>query len=133
MTAPADPTKPGSGRDWLNHAASDLRFARLGLADPDVMRNQVAFHAQQAAEKSLKAVLVDQSLRFPRTHDLAALVEMLQLAGVPLPATIQIEALTPFAVETRYPGVFAQVTTQEAGAAIDSATAVFEWASQFIK
>jgi HEPN domain-containing protein len=54
---------PGSGRDWLAHAASDLRFAQLGLADPDVMRNQIAFHAQQAAEKSLEAVLVERSLR----------------------------------------------------------------------
>ena len=56
MTAPSDNVTPGSGRDWLRHAASDLRFARLGLADADVMRNQVAFHAQQAAEKSLKLV-----------------------------------------------------------------------------
>lgn len=132
MTTPADNTKPGSGRDWLRHAASDIHFAKLGLADPDVMRNQVAFHAQQAAEKALKAVLVERSLRFPRTHDLAALVEMIQLAGLSLPASMQVEALTPFAVETRYPGAFAQVTTAEADAAIRSAEAVFEWASQIV-
>ena len=133
MTMPADNVTPGSGRDWLRHAASDLRFARLGLADTDVMRNQVAFHAQQAAEKSLKAVLVEHSLRFPKTHDLEALVEMVQLAGMSLPAAVQIESLTPFAVETRYPGVFSQVSTAEAESAICSAEIVFEWARDLVK
>lgn len=133
MTAPNDNMTPGSGRDWLRHAASDLRFARLGLMDMDVLRNQVAFHAQQAAEKSLKAVLVDRALRFPNTHDLEALVEIVQLAGLSLPVAIQIESLTPFAVETRYPGVFSQVSTAEAENAIRSAEVLFDWARGVVK
>lgn len=133
MTTPADNVTPGGGRDWLRHAASDLRFAGLGLADPDVMRNQVAFHAQQAAEKSLKAVLIHHAIRSPKTHDLEALVEMIQLAGFNLPASVQIESLTPFAVETRYPGVFSQVSTAEAESAIESAEAVFKWANGLVR
>jgi HEPN domain-containing protein len=105
----------------------------LGLADPDVMRNQVAFHAQQAAEKSLKSVLVEYSVRFPKTHDLEALVEMAQLAGISLPDSVQVESLTPFAVETRYPGIFSQVSTAEAESAILTAEAVFGWAGGLVR
>ena len=45
-----------------------------------MLRNQLAFHAQQAAEKALKAVLIERAVRFPRTHDLEALTELVRLA-----------------------------------------------------
>jgi hypothetical protein len=63
---------------------------------------------------------------------LAALVEVIQLAGISPPTGVQIDALTPFAVETRSPGVFSQLTTAEAEAAIAAAQAVFDWASALI-
>jgi len=132
MSGPANPPA-GSPQDWLRHAASDLHLAGLALPDPEVLRNQVAFHAQQAAEKSLKAVLVARSIHFPRTHDLEALIEMIQLAGIVWPfAVSEIAALTPFAVETRYPGGLGQVTDTEARDAVDGARRVLEWSRGII-
>ena len=129
MSAPANPPPSGSPNDWLRHAASDLHLAGIALPDPEVMRNQNAFHGQQAAEKSLKAVLVARKIHFPRTHDLEALIEMIQLSGLTWPfAPAEIEALTPFAVETRYPGGLAQVTATEAEEAVLAARRVVEWA-----
>ena len=129
MSAPVNPPAFGSPEDWLRHAASDLHLAGIALPDAEVLRNQVAFHAQQAAEKSLKAVLVARKIHFPRTHDLEALIEMIQLAGLTWPfAPAEIESLTPFAVETRYPGGFAQVTNSEAEEAIHAARCVLKWA-----
>jgi hypothetical protein len=52
MSNPPSPA-PGSPQEWLEHARSDLKYARLGESDPDVLPNQAAFHAQQAAEKAL--------------------------------------------------------------------------------
>lgn len=134
MMPPNELPAPGSGRDWLRHAASDLRLASLGLADQDVLPNQTAFHAQQAAEKSLKAVLVGRGIHFPRTHDLEGLIEMIQAAGISWPlASQQIDVLTPFAVETRYPGGLGQISSAECEAAINSAEAVFDWASREVE
>ena|SRR5271165_5520712 len=48
----------GDAAEWLLHAESDLTYAKLGQVQPAILRNQVAFHAEQAAEKAFKAVLV---------------------------------------------------------------------------
>ena len=42
----------GSPAQWITHAESDLRLGRLGADDRAVLREQVCFHAQQAAEKA---------------------------------------------------------------------------------
>lgn len=64
----------------------------------------VGFHAQQAAEKALKALLRHQ-VKFGKTHNMT---ELLQLAEPIAPGIRQqladATALTPFAVDVRYPG-----------------------------
>lgn len=61
------------------------------------------FHAQQAAEKSIKAVLVLHGIEFRRTHDLLALASLLADKSVALPVTDDwLIRLTPYAVEFRY-------------------------------
>jgi|GEM_PF-208230 len=130
MTPPANPP-PGGPHDWLRHAESDLHLARLGKDDPDVMRNQLAFHAQQAAEKAIKGVLLRHAVRFPRTHDLEALTELARLAKLSWPfAEDEIDALTPYAVETRYPGGYAEITKLELESAIGVAERVVRWAKE---
>ena len=65
------------------------------------------FHAQQAAEKWLKAFVAYHNVPFPHTHNLAKLVEA--CAGID-PAfrllTPTVAPLTPFAVELRYDDAF---------------------------
>lgn len=56
---------PGSPDEWLSHAKSDLRLASLAAEDELVRREQVCFHAQQAAEKAIKAVLLSREIEFP--------------------------------------------------------------------
>lgn len=48
---------PNVPQIWLDHATSDLALVRLGLGSKDVLPEQICFHAQQAVEKALKAVL----------------------------------------------------------------------------
>jgi HEPN domain-containing protein len=88
-------------RSWLRKAGSDITAAdatlRAGALDA------ACFHAQQAAEKYLKAFLNNAGVRFPFTHNLTKLVEI--CAGVDSSfATIAptVEPLTPYAVELRY-------------------------------
>ncbi|MGB9610524.1 MAG: HEPN domain-containing protein [Bryobacteraceae bacterium] len=76
---------PGSPEQWLESAASDLRLARLASQHRGVRREQICFHAQQAAEKALKAVLLFQEMEFPFTHDLEELLRLAEGRG-PEPA-----------------------------------------------
>ena len=75
-------------RGWLRRAKSDLVTARSALAGRDLVDPWVAsFHAQQAAEKCLKAALIMEQIRFPRTHELELLRSLLP-AGWDLPVRI---------------------------------------------
>ena len=62
-----------------------------------------AFHAQQAIEKLLKALLAELGLDYPRTHDLNRLRAQLEAAGEQLPALpLDLSEVTPFATVWRY-------------------------------
>ncbi len=60
----------------LRKAASDLLAARALARDTDQQDDVVGFHAQQAVEKSLKAVLAVRGFEIPRTHDLDLLTRL---------------------------------------------------------
>ena len=65
---------------------------------------QICFHAQQAAEKALKAVLLFHKIDFVWTHDITELTDIFEEAGITLPEDFQDAGeLTPYAVESRYP------------------------------
>jgi len=119
----------GDAAEWLLYAESDLRYAALGRGEPAILQNQVAFHAQQAAEKALKAVLVHASVEFPRTHDLQNLLTLIRDRRIFVqPELEQVPALTRFAVESRYPGDVESVTPHEVAHAIAMAEKTITWA-----
>lgn len=65
----------------------------------------VAFHAQQAAEKALKALLVRHGVRFDKTHDIGTLLAQADPVAPGLAQTLrEAEELTAHAVASRYPG-----------------------------
>ena len=63
----------------------------------------VCFHAQQAAEKCLKALLAFQARPFPKTHDLTVLVGLSALDLGIQPADDDLVELSHLAVAPRYP------------------------------
>jgi len=66
-------------------------------------RIDATFHAQQAVEKCLKAVMSVHKIRFDRTHDLERLTEQLAVNGFPPPFNAQeLGRLNPYAVTFRY-------------------------------
>ena len=77
-----------------------LRLLRESGQAPEEM---MGFHAQQACEKLIKAVLVMHGVVFERTHDLAALAALCDAHGVPAPADRNaLRILNNFAVRFRY-------------------------------
>lgn len=73
---PPEVYAPGSPADWLRHAYSDLALAGITPL-PQVLLEQLCFHAQQAAEKALKGILVACNVAVPRTHNLRTLFDLL--------------------------------------------------------
>lgn len=125
---------PGSPEEWVEHAKSDLRMAQLAAKDKFVLPEQSCFHAQQAAEKAIKAALLLRGIGFPLTHDIEELLELAENGGIALPDVIKDASfLTPFAVETRYPGTWHEVTEEDLTAALKMAKTTLAWAEELIK
>jgi HEPN domain-containing protein len=123
----------GIPAQWITHAESDLRLGRLGADDPAVLREQVCFHAQQAAEKALKAVLLSREIEFPYTHDIKGLLKIAETNGVAIPPAIkQASLLTPYAVETRYPGDWMDITGSDVQEALQIAEHTILWAKNIL-
>ncbi|MBI4327176.1 MAG: HEPN domain-containing protein [Chloroflexi bacterium] len=123
----------GDAQDWLAHAEADLHYAKLGQNDPGTLENLVAFHAQQAVEKALKAVLVQYQVEFPKTHDLEQLLVLIKSAGLTWPPEMdKAKEFTPFAIQSRYPGFDDPLARAEVDEAIAVSEKVLEWAKQEI-
>ncbi len=86
---------------WLGFALGDLGAAR-SQSGRRVRPRIVAFHAQQAAEKAIKAILTSTRTDFPKTHDLARLMDLLP-ANPPVPTSADdLEWLSYFGTAGRY-------------------------------
>jgi HEPN domain-containing protein len=128
---PAKHLEPGSPGEWLARAKGDLALARQPLPE-DAFYEDLCFHAQQAAEKAIKAVLIHLKTPFPKTHNLEAVMDLLP-DGFPLPPAIrQSAALTHFATTTRYSFDEPAVTQEEHREAVAMAQTVVKWAEGII-
>lgn len=104
-----------------------MRALRKGILAEDL-----CFHAQQAVEKSLKAVLIFNAIEFPRTHNLRILIDELPESVFRDPILDSSAALTDYAVSARYPGETEPVTSDELKTARHIAREVVAWAETII-
>lgn len=92
-------------QQWLSKARQDLRAAQVILTGDFEEYGNVGFHAQQAAEKFIKALLVRHQIEFPKTHDIALLRRLVAQVEQNLADRLAAaDVLTPYGVEFRYPG-----------------------------
>jgi len=126
------PHEPGSPQAWLSHARSDLALARLP-ATGDVLREALCFHAQQAVEKSIKAVLIQAGIPFPRAHTIERLVDLLPPATPRTPELLASAQLTAYATTFRYPGEEEPVSEEDHRQALRLAEAVLAWAEACLR
>jgi HEPN domain-containing protein len=84
-------------------AKGDAKVARKLAPDFEIDDEAIGFHAQQAIEKWLKAVMALEGLKESRIHDLGRLLEILGEAGVDLPpGADRLDDLSIYAVPLRY-------------------------------
>ena len=110
-------------RGRLRKAESDLASAGLCLSAGEAL-DTACFHAQQAAEKCIKAYLTAQEIEFPFIHNLEKLIELCARVD-PSFMTVKTlgQELTPYAVELRYDEEF-WPSKQTARQALEAATTI---------
>lgn len=102
MPAPARSNGDLAQRLMRKAAGDEAILARL-IEDEEIPDDGLGFHAQQAVEKMVKAVLAWREVPYERTHNIAYLLKLLEEAEVPLPPNAEdLPELTPWAAEFRY-------------------------------
>jgi HEPN domain-containing protein len=118
-------------KSWILNAEEDLAAAKILLRDKKPILFGVCFHAQQCAEKYLKALLIYKEVDFPKTHDLVTLNTLCHQAGIIAGFDPQqLTELSRHAVQTRYPGN--QPTPGEAKDALRIASSIRRFARTFL-
>lgn len=110
-------------KQWLELAEEDFRVAEFTFKmESSIPYRVIAFHAQQAAEKYLKALLVLNNVDFPYTHDLFKLIELIPESLNLKNELKSVIKLTEYAVNRRYPDFYENLTLKEAKEAVSLAS-----------
>jgi HEPN domain-containing protein len=119
---------------FLRKAQQDLVAVKKWLTDFDISDEIIGFHIQQAIEKSLKAILLRQSVDYPHTHNLRLLLDLCHGSGIEIPTEfLKVDVFNRFAVQWRYdllPSTMPSALDREA--AYDLAHHVWRWANEFV-
>jgi HEPN domain-containing protein len=112
-------------KEWISFAEDDIRIAEVAMKlKSNVPHRIIAFHAQQCAEKYLKAYLVSQEVDFPYTHSIATLLKLCDKYSLRIKEIQDADLLTPYAITARYPGQDERVTKSDVSQAIKLAKKV---------
>lgn len=116
-------------KEWIEYADRDLKAALKLLKPPEIMIPGALYHAQQSAEKSLKAFLIFNKQQPGKIHDLVRLLELCMKLDQEFSCLLKYAAeLNPYISGTRYPDShFLIPETSSAEASVKSATLIFEF------
>jgi HEPN domain-containing protein len=119
--------------EWIEKAEGDFRTAQREKGTAEYPNyDATCFHAQQSAEKYLKARLIEAGKDFPKTHDLSAILNLV-LPFEPLWEAFreELERLTDLGIEVRYPGTTADL--EDAAEALHTARRIRQIVRETLK
>ena len=110
---------------WFKKAESDLLNITNNLSAEKIPVDTCCFHAQQAAEKYLKAYLVSRNIDFPKTHDLQLLIKLI-IPTNPVFTKILSTAmgLIDYGITPRYPDLLHEPELADAKNALTDANTI---------
>ena len=110
--------------EWIKKADLDFSTTVRLSAEPE-FRDIVVFHAQQAVEKYLKALLTRHQTEFPKTHVIRRLLLLLRPVDPALADALEdANWLSPFGVDIRYPADFPETLPGDEARALELARRV---------
>ena len=120
--------------EMLLRKAKNDQVALQELAATNSPDDVTGFHAQQAVEKCLKAVLAAREISYPFTHDLRRLIALTQAEGIPIPAEFEdVKKLTTYAAVFRYDEMDLESGALDRPWALDRVRQVIAWAESVIR
>ncbi|MEX2211246.1 MAG: HEPN domain-containing protein [Gaiellaceae bacterium] len=120
-------------KTWLRWAEEDLASAELVARGPGFAPRIACYQAQQAAEKALKAVLVEDRRPVLVTHDLRALRDLVAEERESARRDVDLAWLSGWNIRGRYPGDWEEATQADAQRAIEEAAAIVEAARRDLR
>lgn len=122
--------------EWLKAARDDLDVIRE-LIDKPHLTHMVAFHVEQAIEKSLKALLEEDEIETPKIHSLTRLMNLLK-REIKITNHDLLKILDQLYLDARYPGElgllpYGKPTLEDANEFYRFAVEIFEEACNLLK
>ncbi len=119
-------------RVLLARSLDDQTLVRKVGPDTEIADAIIGFHAQQAVEKSIKAVLAARGVAFIKSHALSYLIGLVEEHDITAPEALsEADVLSPWAVEFRYEGE--QPPALDRAASLALLEEVHTWAEEEIK
>jgi len=118
--------------EWIERAKSNLELAQAKIIR-HIYYEDLCYQSQQAAEKALKGLLIYYGVEPEFTHNIEILLKEIK-KFTDIPENIKEAALlTNYAVQTRYPGEYDEITKEEYEKSIKIAKDCLHWIENKIK
>ena len=110
-------------KKWIKKAESDLKIGLGEMESENPATDAICFHMQQCVEKYLKAFLIFKNQEIVKTHDIALLLKKCVELDEEFMILFEkeIDILTDYAIEIRYPDDFYFPSIEETKKAIEKA------------
>ena len=117
---------------WLERARSSYELAKMAGNDL-IYYEDLCYQIQQSVEKSLKGLLIYYGVEPEFTHNIEILMNgIAKFTDIPQNIKESIK-LTVYAVQTRYPGEYDEITKDEYQKSLKIADDCLDWAENKIK
>jgi len=118
--------------EWIKRAKSSLELAQAKIIH-HIYYEDLCYQSQQAAEKALKGLLIFYGIEPEFTHNIEVLLnEIKKFTDIP-EYIKETSLLTSYAVQTRYPGEYDEITKKEYKKSIKIAKDCLHWIEDKIK
>ena len=118
--------------EWIERAKGSLEIAQIKIVG-HIHYEDLCFQIQQAVEKALKGLLIFYGVEPEFTHNIELLLTELEKFTVIPQDVEQAMKLTTYAVQTRYPGGYDDITKEEYEKAVKIAKDCLDWVENKIK
>jgi HEPN domain-containing protein len=118
---------------WIERAKSSYEIAKTIIKTNIIYYEDLCYQSQQAVEKSLKGLLIYYGVDPEFTHNIGLLLNELE-KFTEIPENIKLSTnVTKYAVITRYPGEYDEITKENYEESIKIAKDCLEWVQNKIK
>jgi len=117
---------------WIDRAKSSYEYSKV-FVNKYVYYEDLCYQAQQAVEKALKGLLIYFGEEPDFTHNIGTLLSRIE-KNVEINEKIKEGMdLTNYAVQTRYPGQYSEISKMEYKRAVKIAKECIRWVEEVIR